>query len=251
MGKRILAQRKGRGGFPFRVPTHRRVAPAAYPSASKLEGAADVRGWVKDIVHDPGRGTPLALIKLEGDEEYYTVASEGLAVGGEVQIGAKAPAVTGNVLPLRNIPEGTMVCNVELSPNDGGRFIRASGTYGVVLAHTEKGTSVKLPSGKVVTLSDDCRATIGVVSAGGRIDKPFLKAGNKLRIMRARGRKYPTVRGVAMISVYHPHGGGRHQHPGKPTTVGRTTPPGRKVGLIAAKQTGRGGKFRKRELAKV
>ncbi len=246
MGKRILVQRRGRGTPTFRAPTHRRLGPSVYPPMTQRMESGSMAGSIKAIVHDPGRGTPLAQIRLEDGAEYRVVATEGMFEGGEVKLGRFAPVGIGNVLPLGIIPEGTIVSNVELSPGDGGRLIRSSGTYGIVSTHTERGTSVKLPSGSIVTLNDQCRATLGVVSAGGRTDKPFLKAGSKLHLMRARGRKYPTVRGVAMISVYHPHGGGRHQHPGKPTTVSRTTPPGRKVGLIAARQTGRGRRSRKR-----
>jgi len=211
--------------------------------------SGSVTGVVKAILHDPGRGTPLAQVRLEDGSKYHTVATEGIVEGGEIKLGATAPVRMGNVLPLGVIAEGTIVSNVERSPGDGGRLIRSSGTYGIVSAHTAKGTSVRLPSGRIVTLGDQCRATLGVVAGGGRTDKPFLKAGARLHLMRARGRKYPTVRGVAMTSVFHPHGGGRHQHPGKPTTVSRTTPPGRKVGLIAARQTGRARRARKRREA--
>ncbi|MEM2905636.1 MAG: 50S ribosomal protein L2 [Candidatus Bathyarchaeia archaeon] len=247
MGKRILVQRRGRGAPPYRAPTHRRLSPSAYPPLNAEMQSGSVTGVVKAILHESGRGAPLAQIRLEDGSDYYTVATEGIAEGSEVKLGAAAPVAVGNVLPLGVMTEGTVICNVERSPGDGGKLIRSSGTYGTVSTHTAKGTTVRLPSGGIVTLSDRCRATVGVVAGGGRTDKPFLKAGTRLHLMRARGRKYPRVRGVAMTSVFHPHGGGRHQHPGKPTSVSRTTPPGRKVGLIAAKQTGRGGKARKRE----
>jgi large subunit ribosomal protein L2 len=80
---------------------------------------------------------------------------------------------------------------------------------------------------------------VGVVSGAGRKEKPFLKAGNKAKYMIAHGKLYPTVRGIAQAAVYHPHGGGRHQHVGRQSSVGRTTPPGRKVGNIAPRKTGR------------
>jgi large subunit ribosomal protein L2 len=96
-----------------------------------------------------------------------------------------------------------------------------------------------MPSRKSVYMNDKCMAMVGVVAGAGRTEKPFLKAGNAKRLMRARGRVWPITTGQAMISASHPHGGGRHKHAGKPTTVGRNTPPGRKVGMIAARQTGR------------
>jgi large subunit ribosomal protein L2 len=245
MGKRILVQRRGRGSQTFRAPTHKRVAPAKYPSSIGLAGTEEAKGFVKGFLHDPGRGAPLAMIELSNGEEFCTVAPEGLYKGAEVSLGPKASLDIGNVLPVGQIPEGTIICNLERLPGDGGRLIRSSGAYGIVLSHSGDETSIKMPSGKVIYVKNECRATVGVVAGGGRTDKPFLKAGKKLKLMEARGRKYPTVRGVAMIPVYHPHGGGRHQHPGKPTTIGRTAPPGRKVGLIAARRTGRGGKARK------
>ena len=88
-------------------------------------------------------------------------------------------------------------------------------------------------------MQSKCRATIGVLAGGGRKDKPFLKAGKKFHAYRTRGKQYPTVRGVAMNAVAHPHGGGGHQHVGKPYTVKRGASPGRKVGSVAASRTGR------------
>jgi large subunit ribosomal protein L2 len=245
MGKRILPQRRGRGSQTFTAPTHRRVAPSKYPSLAVLPKDGIIRGVVVDLFHDPGRGAPLALIELENGVRYHTVACEGLGVNEVVEIGPKASFKVGNTLFLSDVPDGAVICNIERKPGDGGKLLRASGSYGIVLAHTDAGVVVKMPSGKTIVLNGMCRATIGVVAGGGRTEKPFLKAGVKLKLMRARGRKYPTVRGVAMAAVYHPHGGGRHQHPGKPTTVSRTAPPGAKVGLIAAKKTGRGARARK------
>ena len=84
-----------------------------------------------------------------------------------------------------------------------------------------------------------CRAMIGEVAGGGRLEKPFLRAGARHHAKRAAGRVYPRMRGIAMAAVYHPFGGGRHQHPGKSTSTSRNAPPGRKVGLIAPRKTGR------------
>lgn len=245
MGKRILVQRRGKGSQTFTAPTHRRVAPSKYPPLTVLPRDGVVKGAVVDLLHDSGRGAPLALIELENGIRYHMVACEGLGVNDIVEVGSKASFKIGNTLFLYDIPDGAIICNVEKNPGDGGKLLRASGSYGVVLAHSDAGVVVKMPSGKTIVLDGMCRASIGVVAGGGRIEKPFLKAGAKLKLMRAKGRKYPTVRGVAMAAVYHPHGGGRHQHPGKPTTVGKTAPPGAKVGLIAAKKAGRGARIRK------
>lgn len=244
MGKRILVQRRGRGAPTFRAATHKRIAPARYPPHASAEQISTVKGLVKGIMHEPGRGTPLGLIRLETGGEFYNVVPEGVAVGQEISLGAAAHIDIGNVIPLGNIPEGTLVCNIECAPSDGGKLARSSGAYATIVAHTPEGTIIKLPSGRKTCFSDLCRATIGVIAGAGRIEKPFLKAGEKWHLMVAKGRTYPRVGGVAMISAYHPHGGGRHKHPSKPTTVARGAPPGRKVGLIAARRTGRGIKKR-------
>lgn len=234
----------------FRAPTYRRVAPARYPPIATGELTGVLKGDVSEIVHDPGRGTPLALLKFENGERFYVPATEGLGLEQKVARGGTATAEIGNILPIGRMPEGTMVCNLELSPGDGGTIARSSGAYALVVAHTPRGTEVRLPSGKSVYLKDECRATVGVISAAGRTEKPFLKAGAKMQLMSTRGRRWPIVKGQKMVAASHPYGGGRHKHAGKPTTVSRTTPPGRKVGLIAARQTGRAAK-RMRRVAQV
>jgi len=238
MGKRIRVQRRGRGGSTFRAVTHKRVAAVHYPALSKREIEGAIQGRIEELVHEPGRGSPLALVKLETGQVYYTVVPEGVFQGQTIQMGSKASVDVGHILTLGDVPPGTMVCNVELQPGDGGKVCRSSGAYATVVAHTPLGTMIKFPSGKTTYLNDLCRAMIGVVSGAGRVDKPFLKAGAHFHLMRARGRKYPRARGVAMVAAVHPYGsskrGGR-----KVTTVGRHAPPGKKVGLIAARSTGR------------
>lgn len=238
MGKRIRVQRRGRGSSTFRSSTHKRMAPVHYPSMSKKEREGVIHGQVLNIVHEPGRGSPLASVKLETGEIYHTVIPEGVYEGQPTQIGSKASVDIGNVLPLGEVPEGTMVCNIELSPGDGGKIARSSGSYATVVAHTPEGTMVKLPSGKTRYINDLCRATVGVISGAGRVDKPFLKAGAKFHLMKAKGHMYPRTRGVAMIAAAHPYGSSK-RGARKVTTVSRHAPPGKKVGLIAARSTGK------------
>lgn len=239
MGKRIIVRRRGRGGI-FEAPTHRRVAEASYPNIS-VEGGR-LTAYVEEFIHDPGRGAPLALMRLEDGSRFYVAAPEGLSINQKVEVGEASTVSIGNIMPLEKIPEGTVICNVEYKPGDGGRLARSSGAYATVVAHTPRGVEVKLPSMKSIYLSGGCRAMVGVIAGGGRVDKPFLKAGNRMKFMRSRGRRWPIVKGTSMIAASHPHGGGRHRHEGKPTTTSRFAPPGRKVGLIAARHTGRGGK---------
>jgi large subunit ribosomal protein L2 len=244
MGKRILVRRRGRGTMVFRAPTHRRVAPTHYPKLSERDMEGGIRGRVEELLHEPGRGAPLARIGLAGGQECYLVAPEGLFVGQEVSIGGGPEIGIGEVRPLGKIPEGTFVCNMEMRPGDGGTMAKSSGAYALVVAHTPFGTEVRLPSGKTKYLKDECLAMVGVVAGGGRVEKPFVKAGNRWRLMKARGRKWPMPKATAMVAASHPFGGGRHKHAGRPKTVSRHAPPGRKVGLIAARRTGRGRKSR-------
>jgi large subunit ribosomal protein L2 len=125
------------------------------------------------------------------------------------------------------------------NPGDGGKFVRSSGTYASLITHDVGKAIIELPSGELKAFHPKCRATIGVVAGGGRREKPFLKAGNRHYAKKAKGKKSVGVRGVAMNAVDHPHGGGNRQHPGRPTTISRHAPPGRKVGSIAAKRTGK------------
>ncbi|MEM3671261.1 MAG: 50S ribosomal protein L2 [Thermoprotei archaeon] len=234
MGKPILGQRKGRGTSVFTSPTWKREAPAKYPAVLQ----DTVEYTVEKIVHDPGRGVPLTLL-ASGSSRFYTVAADGIHVGAKVELGPSAKPTVGSVLPLSQVPDGSKVFNVELRPGDGGTLARSSGAYCTLISHTESGAVVSLPSGKTKTLDSGCRATIGVAAAGGRIEKPFLKAGARYHLSKAKPWKYPRVRGVAMNTVSHPHGGGNHPSVSRSTSVSRNAPPGRKVGHIAARRAGR------------
>jgi large subunit ribosomal protein L2 len=235
VGKRILQRRRGKAGIQFRAPSKGKVAPVRYPKMNAPDGAATVTA----ILDERGRSAPLAQLKMEGDRYTYLPAVAGMSVGQQVALGPAAQVHEGNIMPLSRIPEGTRICNIELRPGDGGRLVRASGTSAVLFSKAGGRAILKLPSGKNILVSDVCRATIGEVAGGGRREKPFLTAGARHHAMRAAGRVYPRMRGIAMAVVYHPFGGGRHQHPGKSTSTSRNAPPGRKVGLIAPRKTGR------------
>ncbi|UCE95362.1 MAG: 50S ribosomal protein L2 [Candidatus Bathyarchaeota archaeon] len=243
MGKRIRVQRRGRGGPAYRASTHKRIAPVQYPSPDKIQQGA-VQATIETIIHEPGRGAPLTKIRLHTGQQYHSIAPEGIYEGQTIQIGDQAPVQIGNILPLKKIPEGTMICDIELQVGDGGKIARSSGTYATLVSHTPQGTMIKFPSGKTKYINPLCRATIGIVSAAGRLDKPLLKAGKKYHLKKAKGHKYPRTRGRAMVAAVHPYGssgkGGR-----KVTTVSRGAPPGQKVGLIAARSAGRKRKKRR------
>ncbi|MEB3756596.1 MAG: 50S ribosomal protein L2 [Desulfurococcales archaeon] len=235
MGKRLIQQRAGRGTPTFRSPKHIHPGSGKYPPISD----STLKGRVIELIHDPGRYVPLAKIVLENGARFLTPVAEGVYVGQVIQIGPNAEPSNGNILPLGKIPEGTQIFNVELRPGDGGKLARQSGSYALVVGRTGRETIIKLPSGKQKSILNTARATIGIPAGGGRIEKPILKAGNAYHKWKRKAKKWPKVRGVAMYAATHPHGGGSHQSEGHPTTVARNTPPGRKVGHIAARRTGR------------
>jgi large subunit ribosomal protein L2 len=236
MGQRIRGQRRGRGGSTFRAPSHR------YKSEKNHRKTGDddvVAGTVVDIEHDPARSAPVAAVEFDDGEQRLVLAPEGVSVGERLQVGVSAEIKPGNTLPLAEIPEGVPICNVEAQPGDGGKFARSSGVNADLVTHDRDAAVVKLPSGEVRRLDPDCRATIGVVAGGGRREKPFVTAGKKHHHVKGRGTVWPRVRGVAMNAVDHPFGGGGRQHPGKPKSISGNAPPGRKVGDISSRRTGR------------
>ncbi|MDI6916300.1 MAG: 50S ribosomal protein L2 [Thermoplasmatales archaeon] len=228
MGKRIISRRRGSGGI-YSAPSHKYKADVKYPKGDNVSGV------VTEFIHDPGRTAPLAVVDFNGKKEFMLPA-EGVTTGQSISIGASFGH--GNVLPIGSIPEGTKIFNIEGEFGDGGKFVRSGGTFATIISHGER-TVVQLPSGKFKSLSSKCRATIGVVSGGGRPEKPWAKAGKKYHAMRSKAKVYPIVSGVAMNPVDHPHGGGSHQHVGKTSSLPRGAPPGRKVGHIAPKRTGK------------
>jgi len=253
MGRPLRAQRKGAGGVFKSHSKHRKGAAKLRPN-DYSERHGYIKGVVKEIIHDPGRGAPLARVAFRHPYKFQQqihnfIAVEGLYSGQFIYCGKKAELKIGNVLPLSQLPEGTVVSNVEEAAGDRGRLARASGDYCTVVAQNPdaKTTRLRLPSGAKKTVQSGARATIGICAGGGRVDKPMLKAGRAYHKYKAKRNCWPKVRGVAMNPVEHPHGGGNHQHVGHATTVARDSPPGKKVGLIAARRTGRirGGSLKK------
>ena len=236
MGKRTLVRRRGRGGKQFRAIIVGKIAPSRYPNfkADELHS-----GIVMDIIHERGRDAPLAKIKFDNGIYSFVPAPEGTVVGNKIEIGDGANPSPKNILDLGSIPDGTLICNIEKSIGDGGKLIKAAGSSAIVFSHSVDSVKIKFPSGSIINMNPYCRAMIGIISGGGKNEKPFLKAGNKAKYMQSRGRLYPVVRGIAQAAVYHPHGGGRHQHIGHPSSVSRNAPPGAKVGIIAPRKTGR------------
>jgi large subunit ribosomal protein L8e len=245
MGKLTTGQRRGKSSV-YGAHTRLRVGSAKLRTLDYAERNGYTKGIVKAIIHDPGRGAPIAQVQFNdaysfGKKNELMIATEGMYTGQYVYCGKKAALSVGNVIPLKNLPEGTIICNIETQRGDRGKFAKCSGDYAVIVIHDfDKGTTrIRLPSGGKKTLSNECRATIGVVAGGGRTDKPLLKAGRAFHKYRVKRNEWPRVSCIAKNPVEHPFGGGNHQHIGRPATVSREAPAGRKVGLIAARRTGR------------
>ena len=233
MGKRTRSQRQG-SSPKNRVSSHR------FPAANRLPRVSGEIAEVIDLVHSPAHTAPLAKVKFEDGAVAHLGAPEGVSVGQTVALGDKVSLRPGNVTTLSQIPEGTQICNLELRPGDGGKIARSGGNSAMIDTRMGKYVRVILPSGHSKDLPAKCRATIGVLGGHGRTEKPLMKAGAAHHRARARGKQYPTVSGVAMNPVDHPHGGGNHQAVHGPNSVSRNSPPGQKVGNIAPRRTGRG-----------
>lgn len=233
MGTPTKSQRRGKGGSTFNASTHKSEGSIQTPE----NGSNAV---VEEILHDPARTAPVAKIRMEDGAHRKILAPENMYEGQEIQIGVSAEIEPGNTLPLKEIPEGVPVHNIEIRPNEGGKMVRGSGTYAFVVTHDKNEVVIKLPSDQFKTINNDCRASIGKVAAGGRKDKPLVKAGNAHHLAKARGKDYPNVRGVAMNAVDHPFGGSAS--PGQPKTVSSDASPGSKSGSVSAETTGAGEK---------
>ncbi len=238
MGKLLKQQRRGKGSVAYRAPSHRYKADVIFRKLDGIERSSSIRGQVTQFVDDPARGALLMNVLFEDGSNTLLVAPEGAAIGQEIHSGINAKIGLGNCLPLLKIPEGACVYNIEMAPGDGGKLIRAPGSYATIVSREKDMVYVKLPSRRTLMLLGGCRAQMGVVCGGGRLEKPMMKAGNNFYKKHAQNRKWPVNRGVHMSAYTHPFGGKQH-HKGRGSMTSKNAPPGRKVGHIAARSTGR------------
>ena len=235
MGKNLIQQKRGKGSPRYRAPSFRYKGMANFARYEEDKISANIT----DILHSSGHSAPLMELKYSNGQSGLLQAPEGVRVGDKIEIGIDVELKAGNILPLKSIPEGTLIYNIESNPGDGGKFARTSGAFAKIITKMENGIVVELPSSKRRTFLPECRAVIGIVAGSGRTEKPFLKAGNKFYAMRAKNKLWPQVSGTSMNSVSHPFGGSSSHAKGIPTQSSRNSPPGRKVGKIAPKRTGR------------
>lgn len=186
----------------------------------------DVVGTVERLEYDPNRTAFIALISYEDGEQAYILAPQRLKAGDKVVAGEKVDVKPGNAMPLKNVPIGTIIHNVELKAGKGGQMARSAGTYAQLVGRDAGYAQIKLASGELRRVRGECMASVGPVSNPDNMNQSMGKAGRT----RWKGIR-PTVRGVVMNPVDHPHGGGEGRssggrHPvtpwGKPTKGRRT-----------------------------
>nr|YP_001876618.1 ribosomal protein L2 [Welwitschia mirabilis]ABY26831.1 ribosomal protein L2 [Welwitschia mirabilis]AMA21082.1 ribosomal protein L2 [Welwitschia mirabilis] len=174
----------------------------------------DIPGKIVSIEYDPNRNACISLVHYRNGKKAYILSPRGIMLGNKVLSGPKSPILIGNALPLTNIPVGTTIHNIEATLGRGGQIARAAGTLAQLIAKEGRFASLRLPSGEVRLIPDNCSATIGQIGNTQSSNKTYGKAGSK----RWVGRR-PEVRGIAMNALDHPHGGGEGR-----SSIGRKKP---------------------------
>ena len=230
MGKRIIQQARGHGSSTYRVKKSAFKYKLKYPP--QLEG----EGTVLKLLNSPGHSAPIAKIKYE-KIFFYMPAFNGMIEGQKIGFESK-DVNKGHILMLKDIPIKTQIYNIESKPRDGGIFIKSGGSSAVINRVVENDIFILMPSKKEKKFNHNCRAVIGVVAGAGRFDKPVVKAGKKYHIKKTKSKLWPRTSAVKMNAVDHPFGSGRAKNP-KSKIAKRNAPPGRKVGLLRPRRTGK------------
>jgi large subunit ribosomal protein L2 len=230
MGKRIISQARGKGSHTYRV---RRIAyrfKLAYPKQISGEGT------VIKLLNSRGHTAPLAKINSK-EGLFYIPAFKGMVEGQKIKLDTDE-IKEGNIVKLKHVPMKTRIYNIEAKPRDGGKFIKTAGTYAEINKVVGEEVFILLPSKKERKFHPECRVTIGVIAGAGRMDKPLIKAGKKHHMAKARNKLWPRTSAVKMNVIDHPFGSGRGKNP-KSKIAKRNAPPGKRVGHIRPRRTGR------------
>ncbi len=240
MGKNLIQQKRGKGGATYRAHSFHSKGKSSYNNYKKGD---TTQGEIIEIIHCRAHSAPMMKVKYENGREALLPAFEGAFVGKKITMNqkdeAKEEMKVGDIHMLKNIPEGTSIYNIELTPGDSGKLVKAGGSFARVVLHIKGMTKIMLPSKKEKMLNGNCRAIIGEIGGAGRTEKPFLKAGTKAFQKAKTNKMYPVVSGVAMSAYNHPHGSTRSLRKGRPTIAPHNAPPGRKVGMLRPRHTGR------------
>lgn len=229
MGKRIIQQRRGRGTMTYRVRKKAFRYRIQFPD--RLSG----EGEVVKLLNSPAHTAPLAKVKYNKGI-FYMPACNGMSEGQKINFDSME-VVDGNIMHLKNLPVKTRVYCIESRPGDGGKFIKTGGSSAMVNRIIGEEIFVIFPSKREKKFHPECRAIVGIIAGGQRLDKPVIKAGKKYHIKKAKSKLWPRTSAVKMNVIDHPFGSGRGKNP-KSKIAKRNAPPGRKVGLIRPRRTG-------------
>lgn len=229
MGKRIIQQARGKGSFSYRVSSR---AFAAYPHYPRdLDGEWEV---VK-LVSSPGHSAPLAKFMNKENKIFFNFAVNLLYVGQKITFGGNK---SGDISKIGDLKNGTEIFNIESTPKDGGQFVKTAGNVAIILGRQGDIIKIRMPSKQEKNFSSECRATIGRIAGDGRLEKPILKAGKNFYIKKVKNKLWPRTSAVKMNRIDHPFGSGRGKRI-KSKIAKRNSPPGKKVGLLRPRRTGR------------
>lgn len=230
MARRIITQARGKGSGTYRVRRRAFRFQLKYPQELDGEGTA-----VK-LLNSSAHTAPLAkIVYIKGI--FFIPAFEGMIEGQKIKFNT-SEAKDGNIMKLKDVPVKTNIYNIESRPGDGGVFIKTAGSYATVTRVVGDEVYVLLPSKKEKKFNPNCRAIVGTIAGAGRLDKPVVKAGNRHHLKKARGKLWPRTSAVKMNAIDHPFGSGRGKNP-KSKIAKRNAPPGRRVGLLRPRRTGR------------
>ena len=227
MGKRIITQRRGRGTHTYRVRKKAFRFKPQYPK--NLEG----EGTVVKLFDSAAHSSPLAKVTYN-EGSFLMHAFKGMFEGQKIKFGGEK----GEIRNVGAIPLKTKVFNIESRPGDGGKFMKSGGNSATISKIVGDDVFVLFPSKKTKKLNKNCRATIGVAAGAGRLDKPIVRAGKQFHIKKSKSKLWPRTSAVKMNAIDHPFGSGRGKNP-KSKIAKRNAPPGRRVGLVRPRRTGK------------
>jgi len=229
MGKRIIQQRRGRGSHTYKVRKKAGIFNPRYPR--NLEGE-----WkVVNLLSSVGHSVPIAKIMNKEGKIFYNFACNLMYVGQKIKFGGNS---NGDISRIGDLKNGTEIFNVENRSFDGGKFVRSGGNFAVIMNKEKDVVRVLMPSKKEKKFNSNCRATVGRAAGAGRVEKPLLKAGKKFYVMKSKSKLWPRTSAVAMNAIDHPFGSGRGKRV-KSKIIKRYAAPGKKVGTLRPKRTGR------------
>ncbi len=229
MGKTIISQARGHGSSTYRVRKKAFIYKLQYPKF--LNGDGKVIKLLNSCAHF----APLAKIK-SSEDIFYIPACKNMVEGQTINFDGEIKE--GNILKLGNIPVKTQIYCIESRPGDGGKFVRTGGCSATVNRIIGDKVFVLMPSKKEKEFHLNCRAVIGEIAGGGRLDKPLLKAGKRFHIKKSKSKLWPRTSAIKMNAIDHPFGSGRGKNP-KSKIAKRNAPPGAKVGHLRPRQTGK------------